>query len=506
MSPPALHLAPSPSEPPSSASAPPARSTPVPRGNASGVQARVQPLPEPGEVLGRYRIVRAIGAGGMGTVFEAEHIVLEKRVALKVLKPELAVHEELRKRFVREGLSASRVRHPHVVDVTDAADENGRAYLVMELLEGRSLYEELVEHGPFDVETTLEMVLPICSALAVAHAVGVVHRDVKPENVFLVQGPGNRVIPKLVDFGISDTIDATRDENAELMGTPHYMAPEQVLGHFVDGHADQYAIGVMIFELLTGRLPYDPSVLEDPTRVMSEVANGKVHQLVEALPDAPARLVTAVTRMTALEPVRRFATMDRVGRALMPLASSRTMRRFRDLIDPGWSTAISLDDVLAAMKPAPALDGASMTSPAIDRDRVVLPLSTPPEPLPPPPVTEAETFDLGPPSIVTGVHGRLEDELVIELVREPKTIPRLQRPQLGVVTDAELVDPSVEPAEPPAVPLRPARRVKKRARRVADEVIPSPSPSAGLRRRAPMWLGLILGLGAAAWAALSYQL
>ncbi len=330
----------------------PSRSTVV-----SGIQPRGVGLPEIGEIVGRYRIIRAIGAGGMGTVFEAEHIVLEKRVALKVLRPELAVDAALRKRFVHEGLAASRVRHPHVVDVTDAADENGRAYLVMELLEGRSLYEELVAHGPFDVATTLEMVLPICSALAVAHAVGVMHRDVKPENVFLVDGPGNRILPKLMDFGISDMMDGARDENAPLAGTPHYMAPEQVTGHSVDGHADQYAVGVMIFELLTGRLPYEPTALDgDAIGILREVASGRVHRLADALPDAPAKLVATVARMTLKDPSARFATMDRVGRTLMSLASPRTQRHLRDLIDPGWSKAISFSDVMAAMAAAPAPD------------------------------------------------------------------------------------------------------------------------------------------------------
>jgi serine/threonine protein kinase len=369
-------------------------------GPLSGAEHRVTELPHVGEVIGRYALRALIGAGGMGTVYEAEHLVLQKRVALKVLNPELAAFDDLRQRFVREGLAASRVRHPHVVDVTDAAEENGRAYLVMELLEGHGLDVELAKHGRLDIARASEIILPICAALSEAHAVGVVHRDMKPENVLLVRAAGDRVVPKVVDFGISDLIGGSWGNAGVVVGTPHYMAPEQATGEPVDGLADQYAVGVMLFELLTGILPYDLSRPKDTQKLMADVAAGRTRRLSEVLPDAPERLDAVIARAMHPDPRRRFRTMERFGRALLPLASPRAVRRYRDLVDPGWSalfpavTAMMLppENDLASPPEAPSTlppvsEAPSVPPPAMTLSRLADPFA------PPVPRSETATVD-----------------------------------------------------------------------------------------------------------------
>jgi serine/threonine protein kinase len=311
-------------------------------------------LPNVGDDLGRYLLCRVIGVGGMGTVYEAEHVLLEKRVAIKVLKPEIAGRDDLRKRFVREGLAASRVRHPHVVDVTDAAEENGRAYLVMELLEGRGLDAELRQRGKLDIGRATEIILPICSALAEAHGVGVVHRDMKPENIVLVPSLG-RIHPKVVDFGISDVIGAAWTTDAGfVIGTPQYMAPEQARGEPVDGRADQYAVAVMLFEMVTGRLPYDLRTVDESLAMIAEVGAGRALRLLDVWPEAPRDLDEVLARAMSVSPADRFETMERFGRAVLPLASSRAVRRFRDLVDPGWSAIMPAVPESSAERVIPA--------------------------------------------------------------------------------------------------------------------------------------------------------
>jgi serine/threonine protein kinase len=377
-------------------------------------------LPAVGDVIGRHLLRRVIGAGGMGTVYEAEHVLLEKRVAIKVLKPEIAAHPELRKRFVREGLAASRVRHPHVVDVTDAAEENGRAYLVMELLEGHGLDAELRRRGKLDVSRACEIILPICSALADAHGVGVVHRDMKPENVVLIPSLG-RIAPKVVDFGISDLVGASSGDAGVVLGTPHYMAPEQARGEHVDGRADQYAVAVMLFEMVTGALPYDARVIDDACMMMAEVAAGRAHRLLDVWPLAPADLDAVLARAMSARPEDRFPTMEKFGRALLPFGSSRAVRRYRDLVDPGWSM------VMAAVP----TDLAEVRAPASMAPPLIVQPSTAPAPTPP-----ASSTIIGPP---------------------PAPAPSIERPPTSGVREipskyATLLGPA------PANSMRPTRR------------------------------------------------
>ncbi len=242
-----------------------------------------------GRVLGnRYRVLSRLGEGGMGTVYLCEHAVLQRRFALKVLRAELAGDPELVERFRNEAIAASRIGQENVVDVVDfGGDEDGALYYVMEALDGRSLGAILREDGPLSVARALGLLEQICRALGAAHARGVVHRDVKPENVFVVRREGGDEQVKVLDFGISHVPAAPGCERltraGAIIGTPEYMAPEQATGGTVDHRADVYAVGVLAFEMLTGALP-----IEAPTEIATLVA------AQTQPPDPPSRRNSAV--------------------------------------------------------------------------------------------------------------------------------------------------------------------------------------------------------------------
>jgi len=211
-----------------------------------------------GAVLdGRYRIVRPLDEGGMGTLFVAEHVFLHRRVALKVLRAELDGDAGAVARFEQEARAASAIDHPNIVRVTDfGRTSDGSVYLIMELLSGRALADELTAAGRLPPERAVAIAVEVLRGLEAAHGAGIVHRDLKPENVFLVEGGSI----KLIDFGVAQvrsTADARLTSTGTVLGTPLYMAPEQVRGqNDLDARVDLHAIGVMLYEMLSGTTPY----------------------------------------------------------------------------------------------------------------------------------------------------------------------------------------------------------------------------------------------------------
>jgi serine/threonine-protein kinase len=212
-----------------------------------------------GRTFGRYLIVREIGRGGMGAVFEARHQQLHKRVALKTLHS-AALDPRSIERFLREGRAAASLAHPHVVDVWDVGVEDGTPFIVMELLDGEDLAARIGRDAPLSVEATIDVALPVLAAVAAMHDKGVVHRDLKPENIFLAKGLGGQDVPKVLDFGVCLGVesDARRLTDGGIVGTPDYLSPEQVEGASGDPKSDQHALGVILFEALTARRPYRP--------------------------------------------------------------------------------------------------------------------------------------------------------------------------------------------------------------------------------------------------------
>ena len=217
------------------------------------------PDPIVGSTLDKdYQVVKRIGVGGMGIVYLVEHTRLQKSFAAKVLLAELAANPEALRRFETEAKAASQLEHENIVTVTDYGLTNdGRPYIIMELLKGRTLDERIAE-GRLSLEEIVAILVPVCRALACAHADGIVHRDVKPDNIFLVAKPGGRYSVKVLDFGIAKAPMATGrvTKHGQSIGSPHYMAPEACRGEDVDHRVDIYSVGVLMYLLFTGQVPF----------------------------------------------------------------------------------------------------------------------------------------------------------------------------------------------------------------------------------------------------------
>lgn len=268
----------------------------------------------------RYRVDRLIGEGAMGRVYRAEHVLMRKTVALKVLHPQLMTVPEIVQRFEREARAAAQVEHPHVAGATDFGKlADGGIYLVLEFVEGVPL-SQAIEAGPLNVGRVLNIAHQVTSALAAAHDKGIVHRDLKPDNLLLLQGGEEVDFIKVLDFGIAKVppeVNEGEKPTAQMgmvYGTPEYMAPEQALGQDVDGRADLYSLGVVMYEMLTGRRPYlGPAVgllgqqLSSPLPKMSVAAKVNVPFAVEELvsdllvPDANRRPENAALVLSRLE-------------------------------------------------------------------------------------------------------------------------------------------------------------------------------------------------------------
>ncbi|MGA3122604.1 MAG: serine/threonine-protein kinase [Polyangiaceae bacterium] len=237
-----------------------------------------------GDVLGgKYRIERVLGVGGMGVVVAARHIELDSRVALKFLLPELVASPEAVARFAGEARAAVQIQNEHVARVLDVGTlDNGAPYMVMEFLEGRDLSTWLEQRGPLPVEQAVEFILQACVAVADAHRLGIIHRDLKPANLFCIRRTDGQFVVKVLDFGISKLRRTPEGDRASgmsvtktsaLMGSPLYMSPEQMRSSKdVNAQTDVWALGVILFELLTGRAPF---LGETVTEVAIHVASSR---------------------------------------------------------------------------------------------------------------------------------------------------------------------------------------------------------------------------------------
>jgi serine/threonine protein kinase len=278
-------------------------------------------------VVGKYRLLDVLGEGGMGIVYLAEHELIEKSVALKVLRHEYSGKPELVQRFKQEAISASRIKHPNVLDVFDFGQlENGCFFLAMEYLQGHDLAAELASNTTVEPIRAVRLALQMCRALGAAHARGVVHRDMKPENVFLhTTGDGDEIV-KIVDFGIAQ-LRGREDKKAEekphrrltrtgvIFGTPEYMSPEQASGRTADLRVDVYAVGVILYEMFTGAVPFTG---ESFMAVLSAHLTKPVPPLRTWAPDLAisGELEQAVLVALAKNPDERYQSMSEFGQAL----------------------------------------------------------------------------------------------------------------------------------------------------------------------------------------------
>ena len=284
---------------------------------------------QPGTEFGAYRIERLLGAGGMGQVYEAVQVALGKRVAIKVILPEHAANPEVVARFLREAQATARIRHPNVVDVTDVGSVNGIPFLAMEFLDGEPLSARITRDKMLDASDAVDLVVPVLAALQAAHELGMVHRDIKPDNIFLVDERGG-VRPTLVDFGITKLLDGGAagglTKTALVVGTPYYMAPEQAEdSKRVDARADLYSLGVVLYESLVGVVPFGGDSL---VSILLHIAKGEYTPLRERRPGLDEKLAAAVQRAMASEARKRFSTASDFAHGLMPFASPEIRARY----------------------------------------------------------------------------------------------------------------------------------------------------------------------------------
>lgn len=275
----------------------------------------------PGDVLaGRYRVERVLGEGGMGVVLAAEHLELGERVAIKLLLPDAAKMEGTVARFQREARAAARIQSEHVARVMDVGVADGTPYLVMEYVEGRDLSEELEARGALPIEEAVNYVLQGAIGVAEAHALHIVHRDLKPSNLFLAKLPNGRTLVKVLDFGIAK--EASAVENKELtttfsaLGSPAYMSPEQLrAAKSVDERTDVWAFGVVLYELLSGRLPFDGDSL---TAIAAAISVDRPVSLRSLRPEVPAELEAVIMACLEKDREARVSSLAVLARMLAP--------------------------------------------------------------------------------------------------------------------------------------------------------------------------------------------
>ncbi|PIE17376.1 MAG: hypothetical protein CSA65_09090 [Proteobacteria bacterium] len=259
-----------------------------------------------GSTIGNYRLLDQLGEGGMGTVYLAEHLHMGHQVAIKVLLPEIAVEEEMVKRLFDEARILNRLHHPSLVQVFDCGDDDGLGpYLVMELLHGEPLSRYLERHRRPPQDVVVRVLVQVAESLNVAHRAGIVHRDLKPDNIFMLAQGGT----KLLDFGVArantSLVSRPRTSIQRAIGTPPYMSPEQITGDPVDHRADVYALGVLAFRLLTGRLPYRG---ETSAQVMTMHVEAPIPRASELSSRLPPAIDDVLFCALAKRPERRFAS------------------------------------------------------------------------------------------------------------------------------------------------------------------------------------------------------
>ena len=349
------------------------------------------------EVAGRYRVLAKLGEGGMGAVYRAEQISLRRAIALKVLRPEMSQNPMVLRRFEAEATSVAKLAHPNTVSVYDSGqDADGSLFIAMELIEGSSLRAVIQREAPLSPQRALAIAIQVAASLADAHAHAVVHRDLKPDNVMLQERGRLRDVARVLDFGIAKLRDDSRATQAamtqagDMLGTPQYMAPEQIRGEPVDGRCDVYALGCMIYEMITGRMPFEAStVMAMLTKHLTEHVMAPSARRPElGIPQPLDRLVV----MAMQKDPKARPTMEAYGEQLVGLAASLPADPRRA---PATSASAMRGVAVASATPMPA------PAPTPARPMQVVPTAMPiaaqvaptahvaPLPLPPIPPTKA---------------------------------------------------------------------------------------------------------------------
>jgi serine/threonine-protein kinase len=321
-----------------------------------------RPIPvAPGDLLaGKYRVEAILGVGGMGIVVAAKHEQIDRRVAIKFIRPEALGNREAAERFLREARAAARLKSEHTARVLDVGKlESGAPYMVMELLDGSDLAQVLRECGSVPIEQAVDWVVQACEAVAEAHSMGIVHRDIKPQNLFLARSEGQDARVKVLDFGVSKAIGAMSGTEGALthtraiIGSPLYMSPEQMRSsRGVDARSDVWALGVVLFELLTTHPPFESETL---TELCLMIVSDPPRSLLELRPDAPTGLAQVILRCLRKDPAERFANAAELAAALKPYAtpaSPSSVRRPEGTLASPRAEAVAAEGKVDAVEAA----------------------------------------------------------------------------------------------------------------------------------------------------------
>ncbi|MCU0694340.1 MAG: protein kinase [Polyangiaceae bacterium] len=443
---------------------------------------------------GRYHVIEALGEGGMGTVYRVQHRALQRVFAMKVLRRDLAREVDLAGRFIQEARSAATINHPNVVQITDFGTlPGGTPYFVMEMLEGQPLSRLLKTGGPLPAVRAVRLLLQAAAGIGAAHRAGVVHRDLKPENIFVLGGQGSDHV-KILDFGVAKIAGSAKlTRTGMVFGSPHYMSPEQASGQPVDHRADIYALGVVMYELFTGRVPFEADTFMGVLTKQMFMAPERFQERLAEAADLGA-LEDVTLRCLEKKPEDRYPTIDalvadvqdvvqlgsgvqleiRPSRISAVLRSSgdfrladelelplpyeiHAARNARVLSDRRYHWALGAIAVAALL-----LTGAlaSLLWVRIDRERFALPVA---------PLPALNCAAIAPPTIVDQAPATVDQApapLVVSAEAAAPTAARVKLPQparLGptrALAPARIASPSAEPADPaqtaPPAPTKPA--------------------------------------------------
>jgi serine/threonine-protein kinase len=398
---------------------------------------------------GKYRLDSFLSRGGMGAVFRGTHVMLGRPVAVKMINPDLVTSPEIVRRFQREARAATQLKHPNVVDVYDLGQTaDGTLYIVMELVAGGSLKDVIRTSGPMDPARIVRILGQVCDGLAQAHRRNIIHRDLKPQNIMLTVDPGGVETAKIVDFGIAKTFEP--DSHTQLtatgstLGTPHYMSPEQVTGSIVDGRSDIYSLGVILYEMLTGEVPFnDPSLPSVLVKHMTEPPQPPSARRPDV--HVPPELEAVALRCLAKSPAERFESVEAMAGVLRRALPDRPADQTTIPIGrAGAAAAEAATMPLAAAPTIPSVPAGAAASPA---PTVVPPTMVPP---PAPPTGPAAAAPPPPPPPMPRVHAAASGPAGVRPAgAAPAAAPRTPETQ-----------PTVAASAPPAA-VSPAPQVRK---------------------------------------------
>jgi serine/threonine protein kinase len=312
---------------------------------------------------GQFRVLEKVGTGGMGSVYKAEQPAMNRMVAIKILHPKLAGRKDLTSRFRREARAMSQLTHPNTVKVFmyGELEDDGSLYIVMEMLEGRNLNQTVRKEGPLTVERAIPILIQVCGALQEAHDLGIVHRDLKPENIFLCKQGGISDYPKVLDFGLAKVTERQMQPGSVILtqegmvfGTPEFMSPEQAQGKTLDARSDIYSLAVILYEVLTGKLPF---TARTPMEYIQKHVTDPIIPLSERVPDRKFAkgLDDVLAKALQKQPDNRFQTAGEFGEALRPFGGAAAQA----LPPVGPVTPSPGGEVKLASQPSPAGGGPS---------------------------------------------------------------------------------------------------------------------------------------------------